>query len=545
MPDAVLETGGGGITICEVHLRRGPGYGLIIEPCTEDDLRRHVTDFANFLLNPVQPDALPDEQGSESGSPGMSREIERALRNMAGLRRKRAERKPDGIVVPAADAARMLATTTGDAKSLSVEILARMELHKRDRRDIWYSSELRKSPFEWLQDIFVRVNNGLHPEFTLPRRIEVVVPTAVLGDESLAVTLIDTQGIDDIAARADLEQHFDDAHTVVLLCSLFGEAPQTQVRDLLRRAKEGGVRTLESNAAVLVLPRPGDALEMKDNGYPVQTAHEGYEIKAEEVQLKLHPFGLSNLPIAFFNAAEDAPEVLRSFILARINAVREFHRNALHEIIRGANALLSNYEKEQAREIMQEAARNLTTWLKHNADLSKASARHVHESLLSATATAHPRTIYATVVRKGEWPKLDYAHQLSHGARRIATHVAESKLNDFRAIAVNLLHQDQFIDAHDLVRQAVRAMEDGFDNLVRKVQLVGQSIHADEMSQDDKFWNDCSQVRGSGYRDRINTRNKHWFEEKHHGEADTRVIDVVQEEWRATTDSVRALVTQG
>ncbi len=55
MPKAVLETGAGGITICEVHLRQGPGYGLIIEPCTEDEIRRHVADFANFLLNPAEP----------------------------------------------------------------------------------------------------------------------------------------------------------------------------------------------------------------------------------------------------------------------------------------------------------------------------------------------------------------------------------------------------------------------------------------------------------------------------------------------------------
>ena len=129
MPKAVLETGAGGITICEVHLRRGPGYGLIIEPCTEDEIRHHVTDFANFLLNPPQPVQSADEEDGESGSPGISREVERAVRNMTGLRRKRAEKKPDGSVIAAIDEARILAATVSDAKSLCVEILARMEPH--------------------------------------------------------------------------------------------------------------------------------------------------------------------------------------------------------------------------------------------------------------------------------------------------------------------------------------------------------------------------------------------------------------------------------
>src|SRR5260370_11118905 len=113
---------------------------------------------------------------------------------------------------------------------------------------------------------------------------------------------------------------------------------------------------------------------MKDNGYPAQSAEEGYELKAEEVRLKLHPLALINLPLAFFNAAEDAPEILRSFVMARIRAVQEFHRSALNEIIDGANSLLANYEKEQAREAMRGASRSLMTWLDHNAAPSPSAA---------------------------------------------------------------------------------------------------------------------------------------------------------------------------
>lgn len=388
------------------------------------------------------------------------------------------------------------------------------------------------------------MNNGRHPEFTLPKRIELVIPRAVLGDDSLSVTLIDTQGIDDIAARADLEQHFDDAHTVVVLCTVFNEAPATPVRQLLSRAKEAGVRSLESNVAILALPRPGEALNMKDNGYSVQTAVEGYELKAEEVVLKLHPLGLTKLPVVFFNAAEDAPDTLRSFILERIEAVREFHRNSLREIIGGANALLLNYEKEQAREVMRQAAHSLKTWLSHNAELTTPPTRRVHESLLSATRSAHWRTIYASVVRNGEWQNLDYAHQLSHGARRIATQIAEPKLKGFKQIAENLLNDDQLADAHDLVRQTVRVLEDGFDNMVRKVQLVGESIHADEMGVDAEFWRACARESGRGYRDRINSRNQAWFEEQHHGESDARVVEVIRENWGEAIESVRELLTE-
>jgi hypothetical protein len=430
-----------------------------------------------------------------------------------------------------------------EVKSLTVELLARMELHERGRRDMWHSSESGKPPLEWLQQLFEDVNNGRHEEFTLPKRIELVLPTAVLGDDSISVTLIDTQGIDDIAARADLEQHFDDAHTVVILCTVFNEAPATPVRQLLTRAKEGGVRTLGTHAAILALPRPGEALAMKDNGYPAQNAEEGYELKAEEVRLKLHPLGLTNLPVAFFNAAEDAPEILQSFVMARIRTVQEFHRSALNEITEGANTLLANYEKEQAREAMRGASRSLTTWLDHNAAPSPSAAtRPVHDSLLSATASAHWKTIYATVARRGEWPNLDYAHQLSHGARRMATQIIEPKLTGFETIAKNLIDDEQFAEAHDLVRQAVRVLDESFDTIVRTAQLVGESVQTDQLSEDIDFWRHCSGESGRGYRDRINGHNRRWFEQEHQGEAEARVIEIVVQKWNEAVTSVRGLL---
>src|SRR5207249_4997405 len=113
-----------------------------------------------------------EDEDEAAGSPGISREVERALRSMTKLRRKRAERKPGGTVISAVDYARELAASMSDVKSLSVELLARMELHKRDRRDMWHSSETGKSPLEWLQQLFEDVNNGRHDEFTLPKRIE-------------------------------------------------------------------------------------------------------------------------------------------------------------------------------------------------------------------------------------------------------------------------------------------------------------------------------------------------------------------------------------
>jgi hypothetical protein len=541
MPTPVLEAGRGGVTLCEVHLRRGPGYGILIEPCTDEEVRQHVSDFARGLLDPPA-----DEKSPEAGDApqGVSREIDRALRNMAKLPRQHFPRQADGSRQPSIDHARVLAEKSGDVRAFTVEVLDLMQLHKRDRRDMWHREDEEKDPLVWLQGAFRQVNNGLNPEFSLPKRIEIIVPNSPLGDDTYSVTLIDTQGIDDVAGRADLEQHFDDAHTIVVLCTKFDEAPSIHIRNLLERARAAGVRTLEKQTAVLVLPRPEEAIQMTESGVPVETVQDGYDLKADQIRLKLSWLKLDDRSLLFFNSAEENPEHLRGFLRRRIEDLRESHRVLLRQIVAGAVALVDDFEREQADEALRQASRPLAVWLENNAALAGAPASHVQDSLLDATKTAHPATIRASVAREGNWPRLSYGHHLSHGARRMATQILESKLHGFREIASNVLQRDELTSGHHLVLQAVRAMEEGFDGLIRKVQLVGQSVYSDDLEEDADFWQNCVREwkRGSGYRDRVNQRNAGWFATEAGKDADARVTGLIADEWAKTVTAVTELM---
>ena len=105
-------------------------------------------------------------------------------------------------------------------RELIVELLALMELHRRDRRDAWFEPSLAASPLEWLKETFEQINNGRHPDFSLPARIELIVP-GVLDFADLETSVVDTRGIDQMTARADLEGHLEDPHTISLFCSGF------------------------------------------------------------------------------------------------------------------------------------------------------------------------------------------------------------------------------------------------------------------------------------------------------------------------------------
>jgi transcriptional regulator with XRE-family HTH domain len=282
---AVLETGAGGITLCEVHLGHGPGYGIKIEPRSHDDIRCDVEDFVDQLLHSGGTPA-----GEDDVITAVPREIDRAIRNMASLTQKKTK-GVDGKWIRT-DPAKELAAELPDRRDLAVEVLTRMNLHRRDRRDAWHTADVAAAPLDWLKSTFEAINNGRHPEFSLPSRIDIVVPQ-LFEVEDLAIGITDTRGIDQPLARADLEVLLEDPHTVSILCSGFNDAPSQPIQHLLQRARDINNPQIETNASVLVLARPDEALAVKDeSGFAAESTDEGYELKGEQVSNALMPYRL-------------------------------------------------------------------------------------------------------------------------------------------------------------------------------------------------------------------------------------------------------------
>lgn len=537
-PVPVLEAGAGGITICEVHLRTGPGYGLMIEPRSDEEIRADVTDFAEYL---IKGDAGGEagQQGGDNDSQGISKEIERAVRNMSGLKVRR-ERAADGKVTRR-DEARELAQQQSGMRELVVEILARMELHKRDRRDVWYDSSTGKPPLNWLKDTFEEVNNGRHPDFTLPKRIEVVVPTPLLDTPDLTVRIIDTKGIDRTAARPDLEIHLDDPHTLAVLCSGFNNAPAAETRLLLERAIETGVRSLGTHSTLLVLPRPNEALAVKDeSGIRVETAEEGYELKGEQVAMSLQPLGLIDYAVGFFNAHQDDSGRVREFLSSRIARTRQVFRTRLHEITSNARTLILNHEQEQVQEVIRHAANMLRSWTNQNA-MPRPLSAHIQDSLLKELTSNYASTIRASIHREGEWYKLSYSHHLGFGARRLAVMALGTTVEGFSELCKTMIGNPEYQEAKDLINQSERVLVAAYDELLRKVQLMGQTSFRDALKLDKDLWLKCENEHGTGYRDRVARHNEEWFMAEPQQELEIELQALIQREWKTALDKLTAL----
>jgi transcriptional regulator with XRE-family HTH domain len=505
--EMVLEVGGGGTTICEVQVTRGPQYGLIAEPRTDADLRQDVADFSEYLVQEKEGAATDSEAAI-----GVSRELDRAIRNMSGL-----------IVVTHRDAdgrrtrndpARELASKTSSASELAVEILARMNLPRRNKTTVWYSPEAEMPPLKWLQRIFAELNNGRHAEFLIPDRIQVVLPNRVFEHADLELRVIDTRGIDQAAGgRADIECHFDNRRTMVVLCSGFMDAPEDTVQLLLQRAREAGVSEVEDRTLVLVLAKPSEALSMKDDsGVMVSVDDEGYDIKEDQVHTALGRLGMGSVPICFYNAVSDQNAGPREQLLSVLQEMRRKAAERITGLSQTMGRLADNLEKEEAQAVINDATRRISIWLDTN-DTTVTESDQIHRQLLRAIRAAHARSIWASTRRKGTWSNLDYYYQLGRGARTVAAGNVQQRVGDLRAVIQNVLDDVELSQAHDFIGELQLRVERDVDELLQRLQLAGRSAFEEDLSEDVDFWERCESRwgGGAGYRDDIASYSDDWF----------------------------------
>ena len=330
----VLETGAGGTTICEVHIKGGPQFGISLLPMSEVEMRALVSDFcaAKWIVHTM-------ERREAGESIAISREAERAIRNMSGLGRRRA--MVDGKVAyhdPVSD----LVASRDSEDEFRTHVLGLLNLDERTRRELWYEGSSRKDPMEWVSETFKAVNNGRLKDVPLPKSIDLLIPEFGQAFGELEISVIDTKGVDDVAVREDLDRRLKDSRTTIVFCSRFNDAPGTSTRALLQHMRQTFSDRLDSGkVAVLALPRSEEARAMKDDmGEQALTDAEGYEFKRMHVLSELSAEDLDSVPMFFCNVETDVPVVVRDDLFRQLNRMRKAVENRLFELCAASRRLL-------------------------------------------------------------------------------------------------------------------------------------------------------------------------------------------------------------
>lgn len=524
----LLDTGGGRTTLCDVRVEVGERFALDVDALPDEEIYKLVSETSRGLQEKVT--GKPETAQTEFKP---AEEVERALRNMAGLPRPPRPRKG---AEPLPDPALELAKELGNPEGLAAEFAQRLSLWRRNRRAIEFDGEGDFAGRKWLKATFTAINNGRHPDFSLPGHITVMVPFGLMSDDRLAVTITDTRGVDGSAVRPDILAHLKNERAVTLLCSKWGSAPDPSLQELLRHVAETDAdRSLLTRTAIVALARSGDALSMRhDSGEAAEDIEDGYYIKQGQIEDALQKVGISGVDTFAYDAGTESPDHLTGFILEKIRKVRHGRAEAARSTINAVDEMLANVAQAQALAALETVNRDLQLFADRHKKLPK-PRRHAYERLLQAIVTMHPRTVWAATRRAGSFWNFDVFQHLGDGAAAEAK-VLSTRVVDGLAEVVALRCSDpELKTAHGFLAQVianVRSWEAEFVNAARHHAVA---VYRGPLARAQAMWDECEDPYGRGlgqFREHVAGELRDWFGDnpKLEEELDRRI----KRAWRST-----------
>jgi hypothetical protein len=289
----LLATGSGRTTICEVIIEAASKTYIEIEPYNLKQMESMIIEFCESLSD------LENIQGEPKVM--ISKEIETAIRNIIDLKK-------------------VSKTITEDDKKQPIRIdKAKEELEKSGidglkelaiRNASLESRTLTKIEFAdqddeptWIKRTFASINSGELKEFAIPKKIRICVSSKVLSGSDLSQfqSVIDTKGIDENPIRKDLQEYIDKQDAICLFATSFKDAPETNIRELMKYYLSSKSRDFHHRFVTLVITHKGEP--EKVNGGD-GTWELGTEIRREDVQSAFRNLNLEFFPenIIFYDA---------------------------------------------------------------------------------------------------------------------------------------------------------------------------------------------------------------------------------------------------
>jgi transcriptional regulator with XRE-family HTH domain len=524
----VLETGAGGITICEVHVRSEfkNAFGLVVQPHSEDEVFRTASDFCASLID--------TRDGSEGSVRGVSQEVNRAIRNMSGLVRTQSK-GPDGKVVRTDPAVDLAKECNGNLAELTAEVTRRLKLEQRKNCEFRFEESDLKAGLKRLRQIFTDVNNGRCPDVSLPRRIDLIVPFPLLGKHSYGTRVIDTKGVDGTAIRPDIRAHLDDPRTLTVLCTRYNNAPDPTMQGLIENlVNTGAGNNLGERAVLLVLPRQNEALEMKDDtGLHAESAEMGYRLKQDQVLAKLsQQKGGENIKIFFFDVLNDDHAHMAKLLSQCLEQMRSAQGKRIIEVGQAAEELIKKHGEAQTRAAQEEVRRRLKIFVRGHLELNS-RVQAIHEQLIHALHTTNARTIWASTRRNGSWQGMDAYHFLGIGTAIDAQTRSQPIFHGLDELLANMQGDDKLSPAHDYLLELRRNIPQWREKFLGDATSAGRELFRAVLYVNDPLWDACAGRwgAGSGYRDDVASWIREWCENPQQQPIHSSVEKRVHQSW--------------
>lgn len=529
----VLSTGSGRTTLCEVHLKHSQQAMIDVEPYTNDEVQSFLLDFALYLKSD---NSDADQEGFK-----LSAEVERAIRNMLDLKIER--KKVDGKRI-ATDFAKVF------AKDFSRDELIN-EFNKiiklEQRTQTCFENGGSEPNLEWLNNTFKQINSATQPNVSLAKKITLYVPELNINSGDFTLTFVDTKGVDQTVNRVDLDQCLTDDRTLSVFCTRFNDAPDQTCSRMIDSAIQAGLKSrINSESALLVLDRAGEAEDVMDYEEAVGDKEDGRDIKADQISSELsQKFAVNELDIQFFDAKQDEPTDLLTLLIGKVSALREHHQARLAEISNSVNEIELELKSESAELAKRQVKMTLEPWLKK----SRASTPTLNEFFLPLVKTISAKGTYAASVRasvnrSGDWHNLDYYQEIASGARAQCVNKIYPVKSDLNTLIENMLAQNELQPAHSLLKQLRNTTDIRIDEIAQLALSKGRSAYESTMKTDKVFWNILYREwgQGAGYKDRVSQKTHDWFKGNDYSRYEFEVTRALVTKWEKYLEEIEHLI---
>lgn len=496
---SVLAVGTGRTTVCEVAIRCGEKFGIRIKPCSLDEI--------NKLLEYLCMDSSnSNERNQDNQQEVVPQEIQRLLFNMAGLTRENFSE---------------FVKQHENPNDLFLKFTEMLKLQERTREEIWFEKTSNQTGIEWLKETFKLINYGNHKEFSVPRRIDVMVTDTFFKSCNYDLEIIDTRGLDKdgTAIRRDLMDCLNDQRSLTVLCSRFNDAPGSEIRDLIDTLiQNGSEKVLQDRVVILILPKNDEAYnKTNDAGDLVESKDEAYDLKREEIRTALQPLlkqiNIKDIPILFFNAQpeEDKPALVAQALIEKLDKLRLNYVKRLTSTVKAINALIKNQKEQNAQKAYETVSNQLKIFLDRWQEKPLSFGR-VHEKLLiPEMRKAHAGTVRATTRRNGTLDKFDVYLLLGNGSRTVAWSATFEIIHELKGILKNLAADSPVKEyAENFVNEILSNWDKWHQEFLTYSEQIGETVFRTTLIKAD-IWEEYATIKGSGYRDNVIKGLKQWF----------------------------------
>ena len=211
----------------------------------------------------------------------ISKEIETAIRNIINLtkisktvtegRKKKTER---------IDKAKKVLEEQG-LENLKKLALGNANLENRIVTKIEFDNQ--NDEHTWIKETFASINSTKLENFAIPKKIRIFVSNNILSNSNLSQfqAVIDTKGIDENPIRKDLQEYIEKQDVICLFATNFKDAPETNIRELMKYYLSSKSRDFHRRFATLVITHKGEPEKVGEGD---GTWEQGTEIRREDIQ---------------------------------------------------------------------------------------------------------------------------------------------------------------------------------------------------------------------------------------------------------------------